>query len=63
MLKRGFLASNAFYAMYAHSHEDIDKYLAACDEVFGMLAKLIAEGKVAENLIGKPAGVGFARIN
>lgn len=63
MLKRGFLASNAFYAMYAHSHEDIDKYLAACDEVFGMLAKLIAENKVAENLLGKPAGVGFARIN
>ena len=63
MLKRGFLASNAFYAMYAHSHEDIDKYLAACDEVFGMLAKLIAENKVAENLIGKPSSVGFARIN
>ena len=63
MLKRGFLASNAFYAMYAHSHEDIDKYLATCDEVFGMLAALIKEGKVAENLIGKPASVGFARIN
>lgn len=63
MLKRGFLASNAFYAMYAHSHEDIDKYLAACDEVFGMLAGLIAENKVAENLIGKPASTGFARIN
>ena len=63
MLKRGFLASNAFYAMYAHSHEDIDKYLAACDEVFGMLAGLIAENKVAENLIGKPATTGFARIN
>ena len=63
MLKRGFLASNTFYAMYAHTHEDIDKYLAACDEIFGMLAKLMAEGKVAENLIGKPASVGFARIN
>ena len=63
MLKRGFLASNTFYSMYAHTHEDIDKYLAACDEIFGMLAKLMAEGKVAENLIGKPASVGFARIN
>ena len=63
MLKRGFLASTTFYAMYAHTNEDIDKYLAACDEVFGILAKLIAEGKVAQNLMGKPASVGFARIN
>ncbi|MBE6357493.1 MAG: aminotransferase class III-fold pyridoxal phosphate-dependent enzyme [Lentisphaerae bacterium] len=63
MLKQGFLASNAFYAMYAHSHADIDKYLAACDKVFGKLAKLIKEGNVAENLAGKPAAVGFARIN
>ena len=63
MLKRGFLASNSFYAMYAHSNEDIDRYIAACDEVFGDLAGLIAGNKVAENLIGKPAAVGFARIN
>lgn len=63
MLKRSFLSSNAFYAMYAHSHKDIEQYLAACDEVFGMLAELIREDKVAQNLIGKPAKSGFARIN
>ena len=63
MLKRGYLAGGSCYAMYAHTFEDVDGFLAACDEVFGMLNKYIKEGKVAEKLEGKPAGAGFARIN
>ena len=63
MLKRGFLAGTGFYSMYAHSFADIDAYLAACDEVFGQLAELIAAGTVASHLAGEPAKVGFARIN
>lgn len=63
MLKKGFLAGTGFYSMYAHSHADIDAYLAACDEVFGQLAGLIAAGTVASHLTGEPAKVGFARIN
>ena len=63
MLKKGFLAGSGFYSMYAHSFEDIDKYLAACDEVFGELAKLIQTNSVDANLQGNPAKVGFARIN
>lgn len=63
MLKKGFLAGNSFYAMYAHSHEDITKYLAACDEVFGQISALSASGGVAAALTGEPARTGFARIN
>lgn len=63
MLKKGFLAGSGFYSMYAHSSEDIDKYLTACDEVFGELAKLIQTNSVEANLQGNPAKVGFARIN
>lgn len=63
MLKKGFLAGSGFYSMYAHSFEDIDRYLEACDEVFGKLSELIADNAVEANLQGKPAKVGFARIN
>ena len=63
MLKKGFLASGGFYAMYAHTEEQVEKYLKAVDEVFGQLAKLIKEGKVEENLEGQPAQAGFGRIN
>ncbi len=63
MLKKGFLASTGFYSMYAHGFADIDMYLQACDEVFGKLSRLIASNSVEENLLGKPAQVGFARIN
>ncbi len=63
MLKRGFLASAGFYAMYAHSFEQVDRYAAAVDEVFASLARLAAAGKVRESLEGEPAASGFGRIN
>lgn len=63
MLKRGFLAGSGFYSMYAHTTEDVEKYAQAVDEVFAKLAKLIKENKVEENLEGKPAASGFARVN
>ena len=63
MLKKGFLAGSGFYAMYAHTFEDVDKYAKAADEVFASLAELIKSGKVAENLEGEPAASGFGRIN
>lgn len=63
MLKKGFLASGNFYAMYAHTKEDVAKYAKAVDEVFGNLSKLIKENKVESNLEGQPVASGFARIN
>ncbi len=61
MLKRGFLAGSGFYAMYAHTFEDVDKYSKAVDEVFANIAKL--GNKVEEHLEGLPAASGFGRVN
>lgn len=63
MLKKGFLAGSGFYAMYAHTAEDVEKYEKAVDEVFAKLSQLIEENKVEENLVGLPAASGFARVN
>lgn len=63
MLKKGFLASGGFYAMYAHTFEQVEKYAKACDEVFAKLSQLIKENKVEENLEGLPAASGFGRVN
>ncbi len=63
MLKKGFLASAGFYAMYAHKKEDVEKYLKAVDEVFASLSALIKNNEVEAHLEGKPSGTGFARIN
>ena len=63
MLKRGFLASGGFYAMYAHTFEQVERYAAAVDEVFAALAALVAKGDVASHLEGEPAASGFGRLN
>lgn len=61
MLKKGFLASGGFYAMYAHKKSDVAKYAKAVDEVFADIAKL--KDKVAKHLEGEPAASGFGRVN
>lgn len=63
MLKRGFLASGGFYAMYAHTPELVGRYAAAADEVFALLAKHISDGNLTECLEGEPAASGFGRVN
>lgn len=62
MLARGFLASTLFYAMYAHTDENVSAYLVAADEAFGEIAAALAEGRVADRLRGEPAAVGFGRL-
>lgn len=63
MLKQGFLAGAGFYSMYAHKGSDVKKYSYAVDIVFKKLSELIKSNSVEQNLEGKPAGIGFARIN
>lgn len=63
MLKLGFLASGGFYAMYAHTHDQVDKYAEAVDKVFSSLSKLVKTGNVQAHLEGAPAASGFGRIN
>jgi glutamate-1-semialdehyde 2,1-aminomutase len=62
MLERGFLASNAFYATYAHSDDDVDQFSAAVHEIFDQLAKAIEAGQVMAMLNGPVAHSGFARL-
>lgn|SRR5574344_133173 len=62
MLRRGFIASDAYYASYAHKQEHIDKYLQACDEIFGIMSKAVKDNNYSELLLGPVAQGGFARL-
>ncbi len=62
MLKRGFLASTAFYAMFAHSKDHVLEYLLAADEVFKLLKKGIANNDISSLLEGEPSISGFKRL-
>ena len=62
MLGRGFLASNSFYAMYAHTEQNVSDYLGAAGEVFAELASAIQAGDLSRRLRGKPSVAGFARL-
>jgi glutamate-1-semialdehyde aminotransferase len=62
MLEQGFLASNAFYANYAHSDEDVEHYGASIHDCFTELARAIEEGSVRKRLKGPVAHEGFSRL-
>ena len=64
MLKRGYIASNAFYTSYAHSKEIIEGYLECVDEVFGLIAEIGRNGeRVEDRLQGDVCHSGFGRLN
>lgn len=64
MLKRGYLASTAFYASYAHSEEIIKEYLAHTDEVFATMARIQESGNRLESFLDGPVcHAGFGRLN
>lgn len=62
MLKRGFLATNVFYASTAHTSNLIDQYEENLLAVFQQIAELGSEG-VMERLEGPIAHSGFKRLN
>ena len=62
MLERGFLASNLFYAMYAHQTQHVEKYLKAVDEAFAEISEAHKKGEVEKRLKGAPASTGFKRL-
>ena len=62
MLEKGFLASNMFYAMYAHTEEDVKRYIDAADSAFEQIASSIAQDDVEKRLIGQPSTLGFKRL-
>jgi len=63
MLEKGFLASNLFYAMHAHTSEHVQAYLEALDETFAELKEALQRGDLLEKIEGQPARSGFQRLN
>lgn len=62
MLCRGFLATGAFYASYAHEDHNVDDYLEAVDEALAVIARAIDSGDVEKLLKGPVAQSGFGRL-
>lgn len=62
MLKKGFLASDSFYASYAHKDKYITAYLKASDEVFAFISRALEKGKPERYLKGPVSHSGFARL-
>jgi glutamate-1-semialdehyde 2,1-aminomutase len=62
MLKKGFLASNLFYAMYTHQDQHIESYLEAADEAFQTIANSLKDGSLEKRLNGPASTVGFKRL-
>ena len=62
MLKRGYLSSSGYYASFAHSMEEIEKYLETLKEVFMILSSAIKEDRVEEMLNTPIKHNGFERL-
>lgn len=64
MLKRGYIASNAFYITYAHSSELIKEYLENVDAVFKMISDINGRNEFVESYLEGPVcHSGFGRLN
>ena len=62
MLDRGFLATNVFYATYAHKENHVEGYLKAVEEIFRVIARAVEKGEVGRRLNGPAAHSGFRRL-
>lgn len=62
MLKRGYLASNAFYASYSHTEEIISKYIKDVGEVFSFIKTAMDDEGVQNSLLGPVCHSGFQRL-
>jgi glutamate-1-semialdehyde 2,1-aminomutase len=62
MLQRGFLANNAFYAMMAHTPEDVQAYGRAAAEVLPLIQDALREEGVRSRLKGPVSHLGFSRL-
>ncbi|HBA82757.1 MAG TPA: aminotransferase class III [Verrucomicrobia bacterium] len=63
MLERGFLATTSFYAMYAHTQDQVSAYSEAVSEAFAVIAPALKGGRVSSLLKGPVCHSGFARLN
>ena len=63
MLKRGFLASNSFYAMYVHTMQNVKDYLIAVNLVFRDIKTHLVNDALEQKLQGNKSQAGFKRLN
>jgi glutamate-1-semialdehyde aminotransferase len=63
MLERGFLATTAFYASYAHKKTHVMRYLDATDQAFEFISKTINKGSSEKYVRGPVCHAGFKRLN
>lgn len=63
MLEKGFLATTAFYASYAHKNTHIEKYLNAVEVSFALISTAINSGGIKRHLKGPICHAGFKRLN
>jgi glutamate-1-semialdehyde 2,1-aminomutase len=62
MLERGFLATNAFYASYAHHDHHVENYLKTVDETFALITEAIKRNEIEKLLKGPVAHSDFHRL-
>ncbi len=62
MLEHHILASNRFYASYAHNLDHVEQYKTACDEVFFIIKSALDKGNLNKVLSGPVAHSGFKRL-
>ena len=64
MLKKGFLASNRFYACIAHDNQVIDSYFNAFDETLKSISQIYDnKNEIVNRLDGPVRHSGFKRLN
>lgn len=62
MLEKGFLATTAFYASFAHKRSHVVSYLKAVDDVFSKIKKAENSGTPEKYLRGPVCHSGFKRL-
>lgn len=62
MLEKGFLASTAFYASYAHKEDHVNDYLKAVEEAFFFISRAVKSGNPEKHLKGPVCHSGFKRL-
>ena len=62
MLELGFLATNAYYASYAHKSADIKIYIEACGKAFAFISEAVKSGAPEKYLKGPVCHSGFKRL-
>jgi len=63
MLNRGYLAGTSVFVCTEHKSKIVQEYLAALDEVFGLIAECEDGRDVATLLKGPVCHSGFKRLN